>query len=196
MNRSLVSALSLTAAVLAAVPATAGPAPADVGRFAVTRAVIASSDGRTLELLIRGEALTGGPRLTIDAQRCDEDACSPARTYATELPGDALTVDSSAPHADLRTTLGGRTLAIRWRAGDKKSLLIGGLYAGGEGGSTVAGEYAGDGAAVEIDYAGERCGTDGVVGNGVEAETTDPIDGTARPHVDALRIPAQGALRC
>jgi len=196
VNRAALHLLAIGGAAITATPVLASPAPLDAGRSAAVRITAQLPDERTLELDIRGDAFSGGSRLTIDALRCEDDACS-SRTYISNLPEGALTVDPSEPTAELRTTLAGRPLVIRWTAANDNTLAtVGGAYVSGEGGQTAAGDYTGNSAIASVGFGDQRCERVGAVGTGVGATVDDPTESDGLPAVSALRIADGATLRC
>ena len=195
MNRAVVSALALGGAAIAATPVLASPAPVDAGRVAAVRITALLPDDRTLELDIRGEEFSGGSRLTIDAQRCEDNACV-SRAYVSDLPADTLSIDSSEATAVLRTTLADRSLVIHWKPADDNTLAVGGIWVSGEGNQTAAGDYTGDSAIATVDFGGQRCASAGAVGTGLGAALDDPTEPDGLPAVSALHIADGATLRC
>ena len=196
MNRAALNLLALGGVAIAATPVLASPAPVDAGRTAAVRIAATLPENRTLALDIRAEAFSGGPRLTIDAERCEDNACI-TRTYISELPAGALSIDASEATAELRTTLAGRPLVIHWQpANDNTTAVVGGIYVSGEGGQTAAGDYTGNPATATVDFGDQRCALTGAVGTGFGASVDDPTEPDGLPAVSALHISEGATLRC
>jgi hypothetical protein len=151
-------------------------------------------DGGTLTLDIRGAELSGGPRLSIRATRCDEGHDCSARVYTSDLRAADLAVDRSVARATLQTTLAGRSLVVRWRP-DSGTAVIGSGYLDGDDGASGSSNYVGDGATVTVQYADHTCTGTGGVGQGV-VTAADPAGSGSSASIADLRVPAGVTLRC
>jgi hypothetical protein len=195
VNRAFLSALALGSAAVAATPVLASPAPVDAGRAAAATVVVSLPDGDRLSLGLRAVAGQSADRLLVSTTRCDDDACLTGE-FSGLLPEHALTIDPSTADATLTVEIGGHVLAITWRSGDTSTAVLGGVAAGGKGGSVQASTYDGAPAAVTVDFLGATCHGDGAVGNGAVVDTSDTTGTPATRAVSALKIRAGATLHC
>lgn len=192
MHRATIAVVGLVCAT-AAEPALGSPASVDSGRAASTSITLRLADGETLSLDILAADLSGGSRLAVYSARCDDaGGCSQA-DYAAALPAEALTVDPKTADARLDTTLAGRSFVIRWQPGNGAEVGSGHLDGGGA--SASGSNFAGDAAAVTVEYAGESCTGGGGVGEATVAEVDPTGSGTTTP-LDRLHVPDAVTLRC
>jgi len=196
MRRALITSVGLAGIAATAVPVLAAPSPVDEGRTAGIRVLSKLPGGDTLQLDISGSQLSGGPRLVIDAVRCDQDGNCVTQPYAGDLPAGALSIAASDPRARLSTTLDGRELAISWTPASDGGYAVGGGTLEGDGPDTFASEYTGTSADTTVSYGGLGCQGAGGVGDGVVVDTASVSGGeTVRP-LSALHLPAGVAFRC
>ena len=196
MRRALMTTVGLAGLTATAVPVLASPAPIDEGRAAGIRVLAKLPSGDTLQLDISGSQLSSGPRLVVDAVRCDEDNNCTTQTYAGDLPAGALSISESDPQAMLSTTLDGRGLTISWKPSSDGGYTVGGGTLEGDGPDTFASEYTGTSADTTVSYGGLGCQGTGGVGDGVVVDTASVSGGeTARP-LSALHLPQGIVFRC
>jgi hypothetical protein len=197
MRRALVTSLGLAGVAVAAVPVLAAPgSPVDTGRTAGIQVTTKLPDGDSLQLDIYASELSAGPRLVIDAERCDEDANCATRTYAGDLPGGDLSVSQSDAQARLATTLDGRDLTISWTPTAAPGAVVSSGTLEGDGTDNFFSEYSGASANAAVSYDGLGCKGAGGVGSGVIVDTAS-VSGTevARP-LSALHLPDGAVLHC
>lgn len=183
-------------ALAAAVPAgLADSPPVDEGRFATAAITVALPSGDELSLGLRAIAGRAGDQLLLSTARCDDNGCATGER-AGALPRGALTIDPSTADARLQVNLGGQPLRITWRAIHDGSVVVGGVEAGGAGGSVEASSYEGSPAAVTVDYLGGRCRDTGGVGDGVALDSSDATGTPAAAPLAKMQVPAAATLRC
>lgn len=197
MRRALITSVGLAALAATAVPVLASPNPVDEGRTADMQVTTKLPSGDTLQLEFKASQLSNGAELVIDSERCDSDGggCI-TKTYAGDLPADALTIAASDTQATLHTVLDGRALSMSWKPAAAGGYSVGGGTLEGDGPDTFASEYFGTSADTTVTYDGAGCQGVGGVGNGVVIDTA-PVSGTeeARP-LSALQLPDGTAFHC
>ena len=197
--RRMVLVSTAAAAVAATVaPVHAGSAPLDAGRIAVADLTFHFSHGRTLSLELRAGALSSGNVLRVLEQRCYSSGRCDASTTAYQSPvaADALTVDANNPDADLRMTVAGHALHIRWQPGASNVEEVGGFEAQGGSLSTSGSDYEGAPAITAVELDGTACAGHGAVGTGAFADTSAATGGPDDAPLSELRIPSRGTLTC
>ena len=192
MYRRTIAVVGLACAA-AAVPAFAGPGPADSGRAATTRISLALPDAQTLTLDLLAAQLSGGPQLFVRAERCDDAASCTARDFAAALPATALSIDPQNAVAHLAITLAGRPLTVDWKPGNGAELSSG--YVDGSGAGFTASNFAGNSASASVQYDGATCSGDGGVGQALALDV-DPTGSAAATPLDGLHLPDAVTLRC
>lgn len=195
MTRRPIYALALVALGAAVPPVLAASPTVDEGRFAAATITVSLPGGAELSLGLRAVDGKAGDRLFVSTARCDDDGCVTAERSAV-LPDSALTIDPSTADARLRVSLGGQPLTIAWRSVHDGSVLVGGVEAGGAGGTVEASSYEGAPAAATVDYLGSRCREGGGVGDGIVADTSDVTGTPATAPLARLQVPAAATLRC
>jgi hypothetical protein len=192
--------LGTAAAAVAATigPVQAGPAPVDAGRVAVADLTFHLRHGQTLSLDVRAGALSGGNSLRVIAQRCHADgSCDPSTdAYQSQLAAAALTIDPSTAVAELRTTIAGHALHIRWQPDGSTFNEVGGFEAQGGGLGTSGSEYDGSPAVSNIELDDRSCNGTGAVGTGAFADTSPATGSPDYAPLSALHIPATAPLTC
>lgn len=198
MRRFLISSLALGSAAAAAVPSfamSAGPAPADSGRAGVVTVTTQLPGGDTLTLDVSAAQLSAGPRLVVDATRCDDSGECDGGPYAASLGSGDLSLDPSAPTGQLSTTLDGRPLVISWQAPSDGLYAEGGTIYGGPDGEW-ANNFVGEDATTSVQYDGHECQTTGGVGTATVADAQGTNDGSAAQPLSALQLPEDATLHC
>lgn len=197
MHRTVLFSIVAAAMAVGGVTVHASPAPVDAGRVAVTQLTFHLAHGRTVSLELRAGALSNGNALRVIAQRCDADgSCGQSTAYQSALNGAALTVDSSNAVAELRTTIAGHDVHVRWQPAGTNTEVVGGFETQGDTTSTSGSDYQGEAATTSVDVDGAHCTGDGAVGNGVFADTGAAAGSSAATPLSALRVPQTAALTC
>ena len=192
----------LLSTAVAAVAATIGPvhaatAPADAGRAAAAHLTFALSHGRTLSFELRAGALSGGNSLRVLARRCySNGACDQSTAYQSTLPSTALTIDPNNAAGELRTTIAGHTIHVRWQPDGTNAAEVGGFEAQGGEVTTSGSDYEGSPAVTAIDVDGRSCQGNGAVGEGVFADTGATTGSPDASALSDLRVPATAPITC
>ena len=188
--------LSLPAAALAAVlPASA--APVDTGRIAVAGFSLPASGGDHLQVSLRAVSAPDGDLLRVDVTRCDDDGCTPPRSYEGRLPKGALAIDPEAATGRLEAVVGGLDLTVAWTPdAGAPAVVIGGLSGGGNSENSAFSTYNAEPARAVVTLPGGHCADEGAaVGDEVRASVGNGSNAAATP-LSRLRLRAPGAPTC
>lgn len=196
MRRALVATLGLAGVASATVPVLAAPTPVDEGRTAGIRVLGTLPGGDTLQLDISGSQLSTGPRLIIDAVRCDRNNDCTSQPYAGDLAPGALEISASDTHAALATVLDGRRLSIGWQPAPDGGAAVGGGSLEGDGADDFATEYSGTTATTTVRYDGAGCQGAGEVGDGVVLDTAAVSGSEVALPLSTLQLPDGIVFRC
>jgi hypothetical protein len=196
MRRTLVTAVGLAGLAATAVPVLAAPTPVDEGRTAGMQVTTRLPGGDTLRLDISAAELSAGPRLVIQAVRCDDSNACDTQPYAGTLRAGELDIAASDPRATLRTTLDGRPLVITWKPAPDGGYTVGGGTLDGDGQDMFGTEYAGSSTDTTVSFDGIGCQGTGGVGDGAVVDTAPVSGGEAARPLSALHLPEGAALRC
>ena len=196
MRRALITTVGLAGLAATAVPVLATPTPVDEGRTAGIRVMGTLPDGDSLQLDISGSELSSGPRLVIDAVRCNQDQNCISQPYSGDLPANALSISASDTVASLATTLDGRQLSISWKPAADGGAAVGGGTLEGDGVDNFATEYWGTSAATAVSYDGAGCSGVGEVGDGAVVDTGAATGTEVTRPLSALHLPAGIVFHC
>jgi len=198
VKRTILLSAAVAAAAATITPVHAGPAPADAGRVAVAQLSLHLSHGRTLLLELRAATLSGGNTLRVLARRCHADGSCAASTdaFQSALAPAALTVDPTSAVAELRATIGGHALHVRWQPGASNTEQVGGIEGQGDSISNSGSWYQGSAAVTGVELDGRACNGTGAVGTGVFADTGATTGSSGTAPLSALHVPATAPLTC
>ncbi len=198
MHRAVLLSTAAAAVAATVAPVHAGPAPADAGRVAVATLTFHFTHGRTLSFDLRAGALSGGNTLRVIAQRCSSaGSCDPGTSaYQSALSPAALTIDPNTATADLRTTIAGHALHVRWQPDGTNTAQVGGFEAQGGSLSTSGSEYEGSPALTTVDLDGRTCRGTGGVGTGAFIDTASATGSPDDAPLSELHVPGTAPISC
>lgn len=182
------------AAVAAAVPVFAAPAPVDTGQAAEASLVVPLAHADELQLDVSAASLSGGNVVRVVAQHCyDDGSCDAMDVYQSPVSATAFTVDSSS--ATLRVELAGAAVELRWHSRSDVGTSGGGDFGLGNSGASTS-DYQGENADVSAVIDGDACATIGVLGNEVFADTAAATGGQSDNELSAFRLPDGATIGC
>ena len=198
MKRTVLFSTAIAAAAATVAPVHAGPAPADAGRVAVAHLTFQLSHARTLALELRAGALSGGNSLRVLVRRCYADGSCGASTdvFQSALAPAALTIDPSGAVAELRTTLGGHALHVRWQPDGSNAVVVGGIEGQGGSLSNSGSWYQGSPAVIAVALDSRSCGGTGAVGTGLFADTGSATGSSDTQPLSRLHVPSTAPIAC
>ena len=197
MNRILLLGAAVAAATVAVGPVHAAPAPADAGRVAATHIVFHLNNGRSLDFDLRAGALSGGDTLRVLVQRCNSDGCDAStEAFQSALRAGDLNIDPNTATAELRTTIAGHALHIRWAPDGSNAAEVGGVEGQGGSLSTSGSGYTGSPATATIELDDRNCNGAGAVGDGAFIDTAAATGSPSDAPLADLHVPATAPLTC